>query len=168
MTSNIGARDITDRRHLGFSDDTEENKYEQIADAVRSELKKAFKPEFLNRVDETVIFRPLTPEQIREIAKLQLALIEKRSLEAGIRTEFAPEVAEWLAARGYDPRFGARPLKRLIRKEIEDTLAEEMLRVLADAKDGGNGNSEAAGEPGAALKIRIIVEDGRIAAKRGQ
>ncbi|MBQ3867470.1 MAG: ATP-dependent Clp protease ATP-binding subunit [Clostridia bacterium] len=168
MTSNIGARDITDRRHLGFSDDTEENKYEQIADAVRSELKKAFKPEFLNRVDETVIFRPLTPEQIREIAELQLALIEKRSLEAGIRTEFAPEVAEWLAARGYDPRFGARPLKRLIRKEIEDTLAEEMLRVLADAKDGGSDNEDAAGGSGAALKIRIIVEDGRIAAKRGQ
>ncbi|MBO5077646.1 MAG: ATP-dependent Clp protease ATP-binding subunit [Clostridia bacterium] len=168
MTSNIGARDITDRRHLGFSDDTEDNKYEQIADAVKAELKKAFKPEFLNRVDETVIFRPLTAEQIRDIARLQLALIEKRSLEAGIKTEFTPEVAEWLAAHGYDSRFGARPLKRLIRKEIEDTLAEEMLRALAEAKDAGAGKATGSDATPAALTIRIGVEDGKIVAKRGQ
>ena len=168
MTSNIGARDITDRRHLGFSDDTEDNKYEQIADAVKAELKKAFKPEFLNRVDETVIFRPLTAEQIRDIALLQLALIEKRSLEAGIKTEFAPEVAEWLAAHGYDSRFGARPLKRLIRKEIEDTLAEKMLRALAEAKDAGAGKATGSDATPAALTIRISVEDGKIVAKRGQ
>ncbi len=137
MTSNIGARDITDKRTLGFSDDTEKNKYEAMADSVRNELKKAFKPEFLNRVDETVIFKPLTPEQTESIAKLQLELVRKRAKENGVELIFAPEVVKYLSKKGFDPKFGARPLKRVIRREIEDMLAEEIIKRSGNGKEGG-------------------------------
>lgn len=128
MTSNIGARDITERRFLGFSNDTAENQYETMADAVKNELKRVFKPEFLNRIDETVIFRPLTKEQTEDIARLQLETVRKRGEESGVTIEFLPEVAEYLGRKGFDPKFGARPLKRLIRREIEDVLSEEILK----------------------------------------
>ena len=137
MTSNIGARDITDKRTLGFSDDTEKNKYEAMADSVRNELKKAFKPEFLNRVDETVIFKPLTPEQTESIAKLQLELVRKRAKENGVELEFSPEVVKYLSKKGFDPKFGARPLKRVIRREIEDMLAEEIIKRSGKGKEDG-------------------------------
>ena len=151
MTSNIGARDITDRRTLGFSDDTEKNKYESMSDAVKNELKKVFKPEFLNRVDETVIFRPLTKEQTEDIARLQLELVRARGAENGVKIDFAPGVAEYIARKGFDPKFGARPLKRLIRREIEDMLAVEILKHpaagnAADVKPGRKGSAEQRGQ----------------------
>jgi ATP-dependent Clp protease ATP-binding subunit ClpC len=137
MTSNVGARDITDRRTLGFSDDTEQNKYEAMSDSVKNELKKVFKPEFLNRIDETVIFRPLTQEQIKDIAALQLELVKKRGAESGVEIRFEEGVAQYVASKGFDPKFGARPLKRVIRREIEDMLSEEILKHSAAAPAAG-------------------------------
>ncbi len=136
MTSNVGAKDITDKRFLGFSVDTEESGYEKMAESVKTELKKVFKPEFLNRVDETVIFKPLTPEETVKIAELQLKTVSDRGRENGIDIIFEPEVAGYLARKGYDRKFGARPLKRVIRREIEDALSEEILRLILP---GGNG-----------------------------
>ncbi len=158
MTSNIGARDITDRKHLGFTDDTEENRYQQISDAVTSELKKAFKPEFLNRIDETVIFRPLTMEQIEDIARIQLQRIAARGPENRVVIEFSDDVPAYIARRGYDPKFGARPLKRIIRRDIEDMLSEEILKRTL----GGSG-AEDGGEAAEMPVIRVVVKNDEIA-----
>ncbi|MBO4325839.1 MAG: AAA family ATPase, partial [Clostridia bacterium] len=155
MTSNIGARDITDRRALGFSDDTEQNKYDTMASAVKNELKRVFKPEFLNRVDETVIFKPLTPEETEAIARLQLELVRKRGEESGASIEFDGEVAKYIARKGYDPKFGARPLKRIIRREIEDMLAEEIIRQSGSAGKAGGKAGKGAKSGGGTIVVRV-------------
>jgi ATP-dependent Clp protease ATP-binding subunit ClpC len=173
MTSNVGAKDITDRRFLGFGIETEESGYETMAEAVKAELKRVFKPEFLNRVDETVIFRPLTPEETVKIAELQLKILSSRGRENGIDIVFEPEVAGYLARKGYDRKFGARPLKRVIRREIEDALSEEILRLIlpespCENAEGASGVNTAAdpdkdGENGVNYRAGITValsEDG--------
>ena len=128
MTSNLGARDITEpARPLGFVAASDSRTRESIRDAVMKELKKAFRPEFLNRVDEIIIFRQLTSEQIREIAGKMLAPLIARVAGLGLTLTVDDGALELLAARGFDPSMGARPLRRAIQFEVEDLLAEKML-----------------------------------------
>ncbi|MDR1691786.1 MAG: ATP-dependent Clp protease ATP-binding subunit [Oscillospiraceae bacterium] len=128
MTSNLGARNITEpNKTMGFSQSDRVMTDEAIRDAVTKELKQAFRPEFINRVDEIIVFQKLSKEQIRDIADKMLAPLTERVKGLGITLTVQPEVLDWLAEKGFDPVMGARPLRRAIQSEIEDRLAEKML-----------------------------------------
>ncbi len=131
MTSNVGAQTISaGGRRLGFSgrEDTAETRYEDIRRRVMAEARQTFRPEFLNRVDDVVVFRPLEEAELRAIA---VGMAEKtcaRLLRKGVELQMTPEALDSLAARGFDPAYGARPLRRVLRQRIEDPLAEMLLR----------------------------------------
>ncbi len=131
MTSNVGAKLISNSggNALGFtgSDDGGTMSQNAIRDAVMGELKKCFRPEFLNRVDDIIVFEQLNKEDIKEIAKRLLNVLSKRVGEMGIEIEFDSSAIEKIADEGFDPVYGARPLKRAIQSQIEDKLSEEML-----------------------------------------
>ena len=130
MTSNIGARAITDRRTaLGFSglDGTPERSYAEIREAVTAELKKTFRPEFLNRIDEIIVFHRLTGEDIRAIAGNMVQTVALRAAALGVHLTVTPEAVAKLAEAGYDPDYGARPLRRTVQTQLEDPLAEALL-----------------------------------------
>ena len=132
MTSNVGARNITAAdKPLGFDGrevDTDESaRFERIKQAVMEELRRTFKPEFLNRIDETIVFRQLTEEDIRRIAQRMLEITGKRMAQQGITLLADDEAVTALAKDGFDPQYGARPLRRAIQNEVEDAVAEQML-----------------------------------------
>ena len=132
MTSNIGARLITAEKGqtLGFSapsGNAEEKNYEKIKEDVLGELKKHFRPEFLNRIDDTIVFHQLSEDEIKQIASLMLSTLTKRLAENGITATFTDEAVAQIAKEGFDPVYGARPLRRAIQSKIEDLLAEKML-----------------------------------------
>ncbi len=127
MTSNVGARNITEPKRLGFTDSSDMEKYEDMRKSVMEELKKMFRPEFLNRVDDIIVFQPLTKPEIKQIAGLLLEQLKRRSAENEIMLTFDESVLDFVADKGYDPIFGARPLKRAIQNHIEDKIAESML-----------------------------------------
>ena len=129
MTSNVGASMITTTSKLGFStsDDESKDKYKKLKETVTEEMKKAFRPEFLNRIDETIVFAHLTQEEIRQIVDLMLKDLFKRLAERELSVEVTDEVKDHLAKNGYSEAYGARPLRRLIQRKIEDNLAEEIL-----------------------------------------
>ena len=131
MTSNLGAKLITGQNGstLGFagSENSGDANYERIHDAVMGELKRTLRPEFLNRVDEVIVFRQLTKPDITEIAKRLLASLSKRTAQMDISLEFTDAAAEKISDAGFDPVYGARPLKRAIQSQIEDKLSEKML-----------------------------------------
>ena len=130
MTSNAGARLITERKRLGFvpaSDDEGDISYKEIKDNVMGELKKTFRPEFINRVDDIIVFRPLTKEELRGIVQILTDVLAERLRQNKIEISFTGAALDELAKAGYDPLFGARPLRRSIQNAIEDKLADEML-----------------------------------------
>ncbi len=137
MTSNVGASMITTTSRLGFSTSADESKdkYEKLKDTVSEEMKKAFRPEFLNRIDETIVFAHLSKEEIREIVDLMLKDLFKRLAERELSVEITDEVKDHLAKDGYSEAYGARPLRRLIQRKIEDMLAEEILSGKYSAGD---------------------------------
>ena len=134
MTSNVGAKNITaDAAKLGFDgkekDETEsdEARFARIREAVMTDLKHTFRPEFLNRIDEIIVFRQLTQENIVEIARRMLAVTGKRMAQQGITLAMDDDAVEALAKDGFDPQYGARPLRRAIQNQVEDAVAEQML-----------------------------------------
>ena len=132
MTSNVGARNITAAdKPLGFdgreADTDESARFERIKQAVMEELRRTFKPEFLNRIDETIVFRQLTEEDIRRIAQRMLEITGKRMAQQNITLLADEEAVATLAKDGFDPQYGARPLRRAIQNEVEDAVAEQML-----------------------------------------
>ena len=137
MTSNVGASMITTTSKLGFStsDDESKDKYEKLKETVSVEMKKAFRPEFLNRIDETIVFAHLKQEEIRQIVDLMLKDLFKRLAERELSVEVTDEVKDHLAKNGYSEAYGARPLRRLIQRKIEDMLAEEILSGKYSAGD---------------------------------
>ena len=141
MTSNVGASKITDSRQaLGFGDDKDAAK--TIEDLVMEELKKTFKPEFLNRVDEIVVFNQLEKQDIQEIARRMLKALNKRLADLDVQATFTDAAVDALADKGFDKVYGARPLRRAIQTQIEDPLSELLLEdkihgtVTVDYKDG--------------------------------
>ena len=129
MTSNVGASMITNTSKLGFTtaEDESKSKYEKLKDTVSEEMKKAFRPEFLNRIDETIVFAHLSKEEIRQIVDLMLKDLFKRLAEKELNIDVSDEVKDYLAENGYSEAYGARPLRRLIQRKMEDSLAEEIL-----------------------------------------
>ena len=129
MTSNVGASMITTTSKLGFSvaDDEQKDKYERLKDTVMEEMKKSFRPEFLNRIDDIIVFAHLSKPEIRQIVDLMLNDLFKRLESQNLTIEVTDEVKDYLGEAGYSEAYGARPLRRLIQKRIEDGLAEEIL-----------------------------------------
>ena len=145
MTSNVGASLIKKHGTLGFnSTETSENEYEKMKDTVMEDLRRTFKPEFLNRLDEIIVFHQLLDKHISQIIEVLLAQFAKRALALNIELSFTDALKEHIAKTGTNLQYGARPLKRTIQKEIEDNLSEEMLKglvspgdsVVVDAIDG--------------------------------
>jgi ATP-dependent Clp protease ATP-binding subunit ClpC len=140
MTSNIGAQDILKNTNFGFmahADGEKDRKaeYEKMKDKVLKQLKSHFRPEFLNRVDGTVVFHSLNKDQIRQIVDLMLSQVVKSLAEKNIKLEVAATAKDFLGDKGYDPAYGARPLRRLIQDEVEDKLSEALLRGDFNAGD---------------------------------
>jgi ATP-dependent Clp protease ATP-binding subunit ClpC len=132
MTSNVGSDLIRRETTLGFASKTEEAKtveqqYQKMKEKVLNELKNTFRPEFLNRIDSTVVFHALSREHIRKIVELMLSDVEKQLSFKGLSLEVTEAAKDWLSERGYDQVFGARPLRRLIQNEVEDRLSEAVL-----------------------------------------
>jgi ATP-dependent Clp protease ATP-binding subunit ClpC len=128
MTSNIGARQITMHAPMGFTTGTQEQSYAKMKETVLGELKKTFNPEFMNRIDEVIVFHPLSKEHMRKIVDLMLQRLQLQLDEKRITLMMSDDAKEFIIDKGYDPQFGARPLRRAIQRYVEDLLAEEMLR----------------------------------------
>lgn len=129
MTSNVGATRITAKgTRLGFSAVVGETRpVEELREAIMSDLKKVFRPEFLNRLDETIVFRQLTRPETRDIARRMLATVGERLEKLGVTLRIQEAALDLLVRNGFDPAYGARPLRRTIRAQIEDPAAELLL-----------------------------------------
>lgn len=128
MTSNVGARLINEEKpSFGFTDGGNERSEDKIKEAVMGELKNTFRPEFLNRVDDIIVFNRLNEDDIRQIAKNLLQNLEKRMGAIEITMSFEDSVTDFVAGAGFDKVYGARPLKRTIQTKIEDVLSEKIL-----------------------------------------
>ncbi len=155
MTSNVGAKNITaaDTARLGFDGgeaEDEKSRFERIRQAVMAELKRTFRPEFLNRIDETIVFRQLSQEDICAIARRMLENTALRMAEQSIAFQVEDDAVEWLAKDGFDPQYGARPLRRAIQSQVEDAVAERMLEGVLTAGD----------------TACVTLEDGKICVKK--
>jgi len=130
MTSNIGASEIARNQGIGFtvSDETGIS-YEDMKGRITSELKKVFRPEFLNRIDEVIVFHKLSREEVREIIELMLGRVRNQIAEHELMLELDNEAKDYLVDKGWDPSMGARPLRRAIQRYIEDPLADEVLKA---------------------------------------
>ena len=140
MTSNVGAKNITaaDTARLGFEvgeSEDEADRFERIRQAVMAELRRTFRPEFLNRIDETIVFRQLTKEDICAIARRMLESTAVRMADQSIALQAEDEAVAALAEGGFDPQYGARPLRRAIQSLVEDAVAEKMLEGSLKAGD---------------------------------
>ncbi len=133
MTSNIGAKSLTAASgRLGFSaeergDPDAEKRFQQAKETVMAELRQTFRPEFLNRIDDIIVFRSLTEENIQEVARRMLKTVSARMESMGIHLDASEAAIVELAKEGYDPKYGARPLRRAIQSQVEDAVAEKML-----------------------------------------
>jgi ATP-dependent Clp protease ATP-binding subunit ClpB len=145
MTSNIGSQFIVEA-----GAQTNEESWERVERRVRDELRNHFRPEFLNRVDDIIVFRPLSREDLVQIVDLQLRGLERALASRRLRLEVIPEAKQWLAREGYDPVYGARPLKRVIQRELQNPIALEVLEGRFQEGD----------------TIRVELEDGRLRLER--
>ena len=150
MTSNVGAETIKRDQKVGFvlpkdtSDSEDKAKYDEMKEKLMTQLKRMFRPEFLNRVDSTIIFRPLSKNQITEIVTLELNKVQKRIKDKNVALDVTDAAKVYLAEKGYNPEYGARPLRRLIQAEVEDVLGDKLLslelvdnaRIGIDVADG--------------------------------
>jgi len=150
MTTNLGSRDVAKGISIGFADDNSGSSYERMKSKVQQELKQHFRPEFLNRIDDTIVFHQLAKDEIIQIVDLLLTSLDKRLVERDMSIVLTPAAKQALAERGYDPSLGARPLRRTIQRDIEDTLSEKILYgeirdgqiVAVDAIVGDTGETE--------------------------
>jgi ATP-dependent Clp protease ATP-binding subunit ClpC len=147
MTTNLGSRDVSKGQTLGFApENDDESAYERMKSKVQQELKQHFRPEFLNRIDDVIVFHQLTESEIVTIVDLMIANLEKRLEEQDMAIELTPAAKALLAHRGYDSSLGARPLRRTIQRDIEDPLSEKML--FGDMK------------PGSIVLVDVATDDG--------
>ena len=140
MTSNVGSDLIRRESAIGFStvndeEQSEKQRYEKMKDKVLQEMKRVFRPEFLNRVDTTLVFHPLSRAHIREIVDMMLKEVDSRIKEKEVELDVTEAARDWLGEKGYDPVFGARPLRRVIQERLEDSLSEALLRGDFEAGD---------------------------------
>jgi ATP-dependent Clp protease ATP-binding subunit ClpC len=128
MTSNIGADVIKNQASLGFRRTSVDSGYETMKTQLLQEVEKHFRPEFLNRIDDVIVFRALTREDLNQIIHIEMRGIEGRMAERNITLELTPEAKDYLIEKGYNPEYGARPLRRALEHNIEDPLSESILR----------------------------------------
>ena len=152
MTSNLGARDIFKGGGLGFQKADAKSNYEVMRDKVKEEIERAFNPEFLNRVDDTIVFHPLTREEIGKIVLIVLQDVKDRLAEEDLVITLTAEAIDFLVDKGYDEKFGARPLKRAIQRYLEDPLSEKILLAEFSAGDEVEVGLE---ESGDGLSLRV-------------
>jgi ATP-dependent Clp protease ATP-binding subunit ClpC len=153
MTSNVGARDLTKGKTLGFSTGDSAHSFDRMAEKVREELKIVFNPEFLNRLDDTIVFHPLSREHIAQIVSILLKDVRKRLAEEELTLTLTDAATDFLVKSGYDEAYGARPLKRAIQKYIEDPLSEKIL--MGDFARGDEIEVEVAPD-GSKLGFRVL------------
>ncbi len=151
MTSNLGARDISKGGGVGFQASDPQTSYEIMKDKVRDEIERAFNPEFLNRVDDTIVFHPLSKSEIGEIVHILLADVKERLSEESMTLRLTDAAVDFLVDHGYDEKFGARPLKRAIQRYLEDPLSEKILVAEFSAGDEIEVDID---EDGEALQLR--------------
>jgi ATP-dependent Clp protease ATP-binding subunit ClpC len=128
MTSNVGTREIKKSGGFGFGTDSAKHTLDSMRSTIEEALKRVFNPEFLNRIDDTIIFGTLEKEHIQQIVDIQMRDLLKRLTTMGITIELTKSAKEFLADKGYDPSYGARPLRRALQKYLEDPVAEELLK----------------------------------------
>ena len=151
MTSNVGASSITENKTIGFvNKDDKTRDYEKNKEAVLSELKKTFRPEFLNRLDEIIVFRKLDEESVKEISRIMLEESSKKLKSKEIDIEIAESLVEYIAKVGFDATYGARPLKRAVQSKVEDYIAEKILD--GEIKEGD--------------KIKLSVSDNKLSIEK--
>jgi ATP-dependent Clp protease ATP-binding subunit ClpC len=127
MTSNLGTKNLT-APSVGFVAEDDDSMYERMKKQVDEELKKHFRPEFLNRIDDVIVFHPLTMDEVKEIVDLMIQRVKGQLRSRDLDLELTDALKKWLAEKGYDPQLGARPLRRTIQRELEDKLSERMLQ----------------------------------------
>ncbi|HEX7545204.1 MAG TPA: ATP-dependent Clp protease ATP-binding subunit [Gemmatimonadaceae bacterium] len=152
MTSNVGAKDITKSRTLGFSNADTRASFERMSEKVKEELNHTFNPEFLNRLDDVIVFHPLSKEHITQIVSILLSDVQKRLADEELTLKLTDAATEFLVKNGFDEKFGARPLKRAIQKWIEDPLSEKIL--LAEFSKGDEIDVDVAAD-GEKLEFRV-------------
>jgi ATP-dependent Clp protease ATP-binding subunit ClpC len=135
MTTNIGADQIVGKTDFGFRMKTEAANYEAMKNTLKAEMERSFRPEFLNRVDDIIVFRSLTDEDLARIIDIELAKVTKRLSEKGLKLVVTDEAKALIREKGTNKEFGARPLRRAIEQMIEDPLSEELLRGTYAGKD---------------------------------
>ncbi len=144
MTSNVGATEVQNKQTLGFTTGNSQKEYDDMCDKYMDALKSKFRPEFLNRIDDIIVFHKLSKEETSKIAGLLLSSLRKRLLVIGVKLEVTDSAMDLIVDKGYDENYGARPLKRVIQRQLEDKLSEEILRgeladkseVIIDAENG--------------------------------
>jgi len=146
MTSNVGAETIRKQSSLGFSPISDETSYEKMREKIMDEAKRLFRPEFLNRLDDIIVFRSLTKPDLIRILDLEIAKVMERLKSRKLQLILDEKAKDHLVEKGYDPTYGARPMRRAVERFLEDRLAEEILR--------GNLHE---GEP-----VQVTVEDGKL------
>jgi ATP-dependent Clp protease ATP-binding subunit ClpC len=127
MTSNLGAELLRKQGSIGFKTEEHTGDYKEMKTRLLDEVKKTFKPEFINRVDEIVVFQKLTREELEKIIDIEVGLLQKRLSERDIEIQLDKKAKDFLIGKGFDLMYGARPLKRTIQRYLEDPLAEEMI-----------------------------------------
>ncbi len=146
MTSNIGAEMLRKQGSLGFTTQKGEVQYDEMKGKLLDEVKRTFKPEFLNRVDDIIVFHPLTKDDLQQIIDIEVKDVQKRLEERNLQLKLSKEVRDFLIEKGFDPIFGARPLKRTIQRYMEDPLAEEL--ISGKFKNGG--------------EVKVSLKDGKL------
>jgi ATP-dependent Clp protease ATP-binding subunit ClpC len=144
LTSNVGADLIRRQTTMGFSPTSEENSYDKMKEKIMDEAKRIFRPEFLNRLDDAIVFRSLTKPELVEVLTLEVAKVVQRLKGRQLHLSLDDAAKEFLLQKGYDPTYGARPMRRAVERNLEDPLAEEILRgslhpnepILVTVKDG--------------------------------
>jgi ATP-dependent Clp protease ATP-binding subunit ClpC len=129
MTSNLGTDELTKQALIGFNKtNNDDEAYDKLEEKVKDAVEKHFKPEFINRLDKIIVFKPLNKKSIRKIVDIQISDLTARLNERGYGLSVSPEVRNWIAERGFDPKFGARPIRKVITEYIESPVSDEILR----------------------------------------
>jgi ATP-dependent Clp protease ATP-binding subunit ClpB len=150
MTSNIGSQWIAETTELGE---------EEVKAKIEEELRRHFRPEFFNRIDDVIVFHRLSRDQIEQIVEIQLRYLARAVADRGIELAWTPGARKVLAARGYDPTYGARPLKRLVQKEVSDALAR---KILAREIHPGDSVELDGGPEGLILRTKVLAEKAQV------
>lgn len=135
MTSNLGATTLRDQKTVGFGNESVKESYEAMKATIQAALRRSFRPEFLNRIDETVVFHSLTETELRQIVKLMMNPLKKRIEEQDVKVRITKTALDVIATEGYDPQYGARPIRRAIQGQVEDPLSEQLLTKEISAGD---------------------------------